>query len=75
MDAMLLREWEDVWPPRDEGLLIGQADVLARLDGGAGRLQARAPDDACTVSQPRWYSSPTLGVMAAQAQVAAEVWT
>mmetsp|Transcript_7701 Transcript_7701/g.25525 ORF Transcript_7701/g.25525 Transcript_7701/m.25525 type:complete len:476 (-) Transcript_7701:266-1693(-) len=45
-DAVLLDERHDARPARDERLLIREADVLLRLDGGHRRLEPCAANDA-----------------------------
>ena len=46
LDAVLHREGHDGGTSRDEGLLVGEADVLTGLDGGDGGGKAGAAHDA-----------------------------
>mmetsp|Transcript_4993 Transcript_4993/g.14171 ORF Transcript_4993/g.14171 Transcript_4993/m.14171 type:complete len:287 (-) Transcript_4993:71-931(-) len=46
VDPVLLDEGEDDGTAADEGLLVGEGDVLAELDGRDGGLQSRRADDA-----------------------------
>mmetsp|Transcript_1180 Transcript_1180/g.4669 ORF Transcript_1180/g.4669 Transcript_1180/m.4669 type:complete len:477 (-) Transcript_1180:87-1517(-) len=46
LHSVLHGEGHDGGPARDERLFVGEADVLARLDGGDGGGQARASDNA-----------------------------
>ena len=47
VDTVLSCKRQHVRPARNQRLLVGQADVLARLDGRHGRLEPRAAHDAC----------------------------
>mmetsp|Transcript_17510 Transcript_17510/g.41430 ORF Transcript_17510/g.41430 Transcript_17510/m.41430 type:complete len:314 (-) Transcript_17510:82-1023(-) len=46
VDPVLLDEGEDDGAAADEGLLVGEGDVLPELDGRDGGLEARRADDA-----------------------------
>ena len=48
---MALCQGQHVGASGDEGLLVGQADVLSSFDGGAGGLQPSTADDACRQTQ------------------------
>ena len=54
--AMALSQGEHVRASGDEGLLVGQADVLSSLDGGAGGLQPSTADDACRRAKG-WFAT------------------
>ena len=45
--AMALCQGQHVRASGNEGLLVGQADVLSSLNGSAGGLQPGTADDAC----------------------------
>ena len=44
--VVALWEGQDVRASSNEGLLVGQADVLSSLDGGTGGLQSSTANDA-----------------------------
>ena len=54
VDAVLTRQRKHIGAAGDQRLLVGQADVLARLDGRHRWLQTRAP---CCAHLPAQYVS------------------
>mmetsp|Transcript_93 Transcript_93/g.164 ORF Transcript_93/g.164 Transcript_93/m.164 type:complete len:240 (+) Transcript_93:639-1358(+) len=46
LHTVLLKQRHNVGAGCDEGLLVGQADILSSLDGRHGRVKTRAPNNA-----------------------------